>query len=121
MATTRAREEAPTTRQGDAKAYYENAATIAQRLGLRMVMGVNVEDCYGGGTDPCTAADLLRFGTMAVSHPASCAFIGWRYNEATWQRAEIREAWEGLLAVARGRGAEECRRVGAATPPTGLP
>jgi len=47
-----------------------------------------------------------------VSHPASCAFISWRYDEARWQRAEIREAWEGLLAVARGRGAEECRREG---------
>jgi hypothetical protein len=99
------------TRKGDAQAYYDKAATVAQRLGLRVVMGVNVEDCYGVGTDACTAADLVRFGTTAVSHPASCAFINWRYDEATWQRAEIREAWEGLLAVARGRGAEECRRV----------
>ena len=24
----------------------------------------------------------------------------------------VREAWEGLAAVARGRGAEECRRQG---------
>ena len=102
------------TRNGDPQAYYDNAATIAQRLGLRMVMGLNVEDCHGVGTDPCTAADLARFGTMAVSHPASCAFIGWRYDEARWQRAEIREAWDGLLAVARGRVAEECRRVGGA-------
>jgi hypothetical protein len=99
------------TRKGDTKAFYDNAATIAQRLGLRVIMGVNVEDCYGVGTDACTAADLVRFGTIAVSHPASCAFINWRYDEATWQRAEIREAWEGLLAVARGRGAEECRRT----------
>lgn len=100
------------TRKGDAQAYYDKAATIAQRLGLRVVMGVNVENCYAAGSTPCTAADLVRFGTMAVSHPASCAFINWRYDEATWQRAEIREAWDALLAVARGRGAEECRRVG---------
>jgi hypothetical protein len=99
------------TGKGDAKAYYDRAAAGAQRLGLRVVMGVNVHDCYGVGTTPCTAAELVRFGTLAVSHPASCAFINWRYDEATWQRAEIREAWEGLLAVARGRGAEECRRV----------
>lgn len=100
------------TRKGDAQAYYDKAATVAQRLGLRVVMGVNVHDCYGVGTIACAAADLVRFGTLAVSHPASCAFINWRYDEATWQRAEIREAWDGLLAVARGRGAEECRRVG---------
>jgi hypothetical protein len=99
------------TRKGDAQTYYDNAATIAQRLGLRMVMGVNVENCNGARSTPCTAADLVRFGTIAVSHPASCAFISWRYNEATWERAEIREAWEGLVAVARGRGAEECGRA----------
>jgi hypothetical protein len=101
------------TRKGDAQAYFDNAATIAQRLGLRMVMGVNVENCRGARSTPCSAADLVRFGTMAVSHPASCAFISWRYNEATWERTEIREAWEKLVAVARARGAEECRRVGA--------
>jgi hypothetical protein len=100
------------TRKGDPQAYFDKAATTAQQLGLRVVMGVNVEDCYGVGTDACSPADLVRYGTMAVSHPASCAFIGWRYNEATWERAEIREAWEALLAVARARGAEECRRVG---------
>jgi hypothetical protein len=99
------------TRKGDAQAYYDKAATIAQRLGLRVVMGVNVENCYDSGSIPCSAADLVRFGTMAVSHPASCAFISWRYDDARWQQTEIREAWEGLLAVARGRRAEECRRV----------
>jgi hypothetical protein len=99
------------TGKGDPQAYFDKAATIAQRLGIRVGMGVNVEDCYGVGTSPCTAADLVRFGTIAVSHPASCAFISWRYREATWQRAEIREAWDLLLAMARGREAEECRRA----------
>ncbi len=99
------------TRKGDAQAYFDKAATIAQQLGLRMVMGVNVENCYdSGGSAPCSAADLVRFGSLAVRHPASCAFISWRYDEVTWQRPEIREAWEGLLAAARGRRAEECRR-----------
>jgi hypothetical protein len=102
------------TGKGNPQAYFNRAATVAKRLGLRVGMGVNVEDCYGVGTSACTAADLLRFGTIAVSHPASCAFINWRYREATWHRAEIREAWDQLLALARGREAEECRRVGGA-------
>ncbi len=100
------------TRNGDPQTYFDKAATDAKGLGLRVVMGVNVEDCYGVGTSACSAADLVRFGTIAVRHPGSCAFLSWRYDEATWQRAEIREAWEGLMAAARERGAEECRRVG---------
>ena len=34
------------TRKGEAQAYYDRAATIAERLGLKVVMGVNVENCY---------------------------------------------------------------------------
>jgi hypothetical protein len=75
-----------------------------------MIMGVNVEDCYGVVTDACSAADLARFGALAVSHPASCAFISWRYDEGTWARPEIRKVWDGLLATARRREASECRR-----------
>ncbi|HZW06339.1 MAG TPA: hypothetical protein VFF65_04380, partial [Phycisphaerales bacterium] len=98
------------TRKGDAGAFYDGSAALARSLGLRLVMGVNVEDCYGVGTAACSAADLVRYGTMAVSHPASCAFINWRYDPETWAREDIREAWAGLLAIARGRAAEECRR-----------
>jgi hypothetical protein len=99
------------TRKGDAKEFYDKAAEDAERLGLRVVMGVNVKDCYGVGTDPCTPADLVRYGKMALSHPASCAFINWRYDENTWRRADIREVWKGLVEDAKQRGAEECRRA----------
>jgi hypothetical protein len=98
------------TGKGDAQKYFDNAAAIAARMGLKVVMGINVHDCNGVGSSPCTAADLVRFGTLAVQHPASCAFLSWRYDEPTWNRAEIREAWTDLLALARARKAEECRR-----------
>lgn len=100
------------TRKGEAEAYFNKAASEAAQLGLRVIMGVNVENCSGAGGVACSPEDLMRYGTLAVKHPASCAFISWRYDEATWGRAEIRAAWEGLLAVARGRRGEECRRVG---------
>jgi hypothetical protein len=100
------------TKKGEAQAFFAKAASTAGGLGLRVVMGVNVEDCDGVGTDACSAADLTRFGNLAVTHPASCAFINWRYDQATWGRPEIRDAWEGLLAVARARRAENCRRAG---------
>ncbi len=53
----------------------------------------------------------MRFGEMAVRHPASCAFVSWRYDEGTWAQEEMRAVWEGLVVMARGRGPEECRRV----------
>jgi hypothetical protein len=100
------------TRKGDPQAYFDRAAAIGQRLGLKVVMGVNLENCYAAGTStPCTAADLARFGGLAVRHPASCAFVSWRYDATTWARADVRAVWEELLAVARGRAGAECRKV----------
>jgi hypothetical protein len=99
-----------TTRRGDAQAFYDKAADIASRLGLKVVMGINVEDCHGTATDACSAAELTRFGAVAVSHPASCAFLSWRYEETTWQTPDIRSAWDGLLMLARAREGRDCRR-----------
>jgi hypothetical protein len=100
------------TRKGEAQAYYDRAGTIAGRLGLKVVMGVNVENCYGGDSTACTVEDLVRFGGMAVRHPASCAFVSWRYDEGTWVQTGVREAWEGLAQLATERATEECRRTG---------
>ena len=95
-------------RKGDARGFYDKAAGIAGRLGLRVVMGLNVKDCYGEDTASCSAAELLRLGTLALTHPASCAFINWRYDEATWEQPDVRQAWEELMELARKRPAEEC-------------
>jgi hypothetical protein len=99
------------TARGEIRKYFDAAADLAARLGLRVVMGLNAHDCHGLNTTPCTPAELVTFGTTAVSHPATCAFLSWRYDEPTWQRADIRMAWDSLLALARARRAQECRRV----------
>jgi hypothetical protein len=101
------------TALGDAGTWYDARARIAQELGLGLVMGVNVEGCDGPAKPlrACTAAELLRYGTIAVAHPASCAFLSWRYADATWAREDIRAAWDTLFAAARRRGGRECRRA----------
>ena len=75
-------------------------------------MGVNVENCYGPDTPPCSAVDLERFGTIAVTHPGSCGFISWRYEAARWEDPEVRSVWEELFGVARGREGVGCGRNG---------
>ena len=100
------------TRRGDQQAYYDKAASEAKRLGLRLVMGVSVQKCYGPDSGACTVADLLRFGTTAVTHPASCAFINWRYDAATWDDPAVQAAWAKLLALAKSRPTQDCRRQG---------
>jgi hypothetical protein len=99
------------SRQGDPQAYFDAAADGAAKLGLRVVMGLNVEDCSGGGTASCMAAELTMYGSIAATHPGSCAFISWQHVETTWASADIRAAWDTLLAAAKGRVGRECRRA----------
>ena len=100
-----------TTRKGDPKKFFDEAARDAQKLGIQIVMGVNTENCGGPHSDPCTAAELERVGGIAVSHPASCAFLNWRYDAATWGQPDIQAAWSRLMAEAAARSRRDCRRV----------
>jgi hypothetical protein len=96
------------SRKGDPKGYFDKAARIASRLGLRVVMGLNMKDCYGENTAACSGSELLQLGTLALNHPASCAFINWRYDREAWEERDVQEAWKELMQVARKRPAEEC-------------
>ncbi len=98
------------TKKGTQADYYGQAATLAASLGLRLVVGVNVEDCAGGSTPPCTPGELLNYGTMALRHPASCAFVNWRYDEATFADSAVRAAWDSLGRLAQTVPSRECRR-----------
>jgi hypothetical protein len=100
------------TKKGDPQAYFDKAASTAKSLGLQVVMGVNVQDCYGPNSGPCSAADLVKYGTVAVSHPASCAFLSWKYDAQTWDAADIRAGWDKLLGLAKARASRDCRRQG---------
>jgi hypothetical protein len=98
-----------TTQDGDPKKYYDEAARDAQHLGIQIVMGINVQNCGGPRTDPCSAAELGRIGAVAVTHPASCAFLNWRYDPGTWDRQDIQAVWNDLMAKAKARPRRDCR------------
>jgi hypothetical protein len=100
------------SRKGDQQSYYDKAAREARSLGLKIVMGVSVQNCYGVGSGPCSPADLLKFGTAAVSNPASCAFLNWKYDPETWDDPQVQATWAKLLALAKSRPTTDCRRAG---------
>lgn len=99
------------TKRGDANAYFDDAGALATRLGLRIVMGINAHNCYGKGTKPCSADELITLGRLAVTNPATCAFLSWRYDAASWEKPDIQAAWDSLFALARARPATDCRRT----------
>ena len=96
--------------KGDPQAWFDGMASDAKAKGLRLVTGVNLQNCYGPSTPACSPADLTAFGTVAVTHPASCAFISWTYDPTWWSQPDVRLAFAGLLVLGRQRAPAECRR-----------
>lgn len=96
---------------GDARTWYATQAADAKADGLRIVAGVNLQNCYGPSTPGCSAADLTTFGTAAISLPESCAFVSWVYDPAWWADPNVRLAFGGLLTLAKQRTGTDCRRI----------
>lgn len=99
-------------KKGDVNTYFNSAASAATRAGLRLVMGLNIADWYGPGTNSISAGDLTTYGGIAVRHPGSCAFLNWKYETSTWGSTAWRNAWAGLYAIAKARPLTDCRKPG---------
>ena len=75
-----------------------------------------------------SAAELLEYGKVFIAEPYNCALLPWRYS-VTYvrqsymtdeqyvgiltfaQRADVIDAWQQLVALAKGRTAGQCRRT----------
>jgi hypothetical protein len=69
------------------------ADTILKYRGT--IIGLNLV-LRGRNSPACMAEDLVRFGEMALRHPASRAFLSWPYDSTTWAQAGVRTAREGV-------------------------
>lgn len=96
------------TPRGDQKTLYDKNKSIAAKLGIpKMVYTVNVDDCDGNHTDPCTKAELLKYVGLAIDYPGNCASISFRYNTYTWT-GQYKEAWQILLPKAKAKDNRTC-------------
>jgi hypothetical protein len=111
-----------TTERGDVQTLLDKEWAVAQRRGWKMVAGVNVENCNGGGPghEPCTADELRRYLGTVIQHPGVCLSASWKYDANTWSRSAIRTVWADLVALGASQSAS-CGRTtaGGGTPPPG--
>jgi hypothetical protein len=90
----------------------------AKASGLELVLGLNV--LAGGGPNglpgyyfekmSMSASQVRTWGGALLDQPYGCAFLMFRYNEAYFNRPDIKEAMAELGRKARARPVEPCRR-----------
>ena len=110
-----------TARRGDAAAYLKRQVETARRLGLGLVVGLNL---LNGGTAESgipgfhkgkwamSPGQIRSLGAVLAAEPYACAFSMWKYDKADpsyLQRPDIKAALADVAKVAADRAGMSCR------------
>jgi hypothetical protein len=110
-----------TTRKGKVEDYARRHAEAAKKLGLGLVVGLNVLDGGDGSSDlegtkvrysAMSAAEVMHYGSVLLREPGACALLLWKYDRedrAYFLRPEIHAALETLGLLAGTHPASSCK------------
>jgi hypothetical protein len=96
-------------RKGNPNDYIRRNVSEAQRMGLALVVGLNVRH---GGTPNKTwmsPSEVLSWGSALLSSSYPCAFISWHYDSRYVSSRSMKTAMATLRNRAQNRGTKSCR------------
>jgi hypothetical protein len=96
-------------RKGNVYDYIRRNVSESQRMGLGLVVGLNLRH---GGTPNMTwmsADEVKNFGSALLSSSYPCAFISWQWNSTYLSSSAIKNAMSVLRSKAQNRASRSCR------------
>jgi hypothetical protein len=107
-------------RKGDVSDYLAKNVSYAQKMGLALVVGLNIRD---GGTNNTnmTATQVQSWGSTLLGSGYPCAFISWRYGDSYLNTTSMQSAMDVLRSKAENRSIRTCRSSDLTTDPTPTP
>jgi hypothetical protein len=103
-------------RKGPAEEFIRKNLADAQRMGLGLVVGLNLLK-GGPGGDRLTASQIEDWGSALLESSYPCAFISWVYDRAYLERADIKAAMSRLSQKAQNIPARSCDGRATDSPP----
>jgi hypothetical protein len=106
-----------TARRGNTAEWLSGEVGVAERLGLRMMVSMNVLNGGNGSSgipgtssrfSSMSAAELRAYGAALLSHPYVCGFLMWKYDAGYYGRADIQAAMTDLSKLARDHARTSC-------------
>jgi hypothetical protein len=95
-------------RKGNAGDFIRRNIADAQRMGLGLVVGLNVLRGGPGGRR-LTASEITSWGSTLLNTSYPCAFVSWQYSSTYLNTSAIKRAMSVVRAKARNRGIRSCR------------
>jgi hypothetical protein len=104
-------------RKGDPYAYIRKNVSVAQQMGLGLIVGLNLQ--HGGvpNMSAMNASEVQSFGTALLSSTYPCAFISWIYEDRFLGQAGMGAAMDALRHKAENRASPSCKVGGSTEPP----
>ena len=95
-------------KNGTPKSIIDKQAADAKAAGVAIIGGVNSHACHTA-TDytPCTAAELLAYGTPFMDNPYYCGFHSWKFDATDLSKQG--SSWSILSTRAAALPARVCR------------
>ncbi len=95
------------TRKGGAPDYIRRNVADAQRVGLGLVVGLNIK-MGGPNNRQLTASEVKSFGSALLSSSYPCAFLSWQYGDFL-STSSMQDAMRYLRSKAQSRSSRTCR------------
>jgi hypothetical protein len=110
-----------TARRGSASEYLRENVEHSQKLGLALIVGLNLIDGGNPNLSPMSASEVESYGTALLNSSFPCAFLSWQYNESYLNGSGMKSAMATLRRLAQNRNTKTCRGAsssgGQAPPP----
>jgi hypothetical protein len=109
------------SRKGDPAVYIREQVALAQKLGLKLITGLNISK-GAPNQSPMPASMVQSAGSALLANDYPCAFISWEYDAQYLSRSDIKTVMSQLSQKAAGHSARSCSKAaGDAPPPPSLP
>ncbi|MDQ3426607.1 MAG: hypothetical protein M3477_02130, partial [Gemmatimonadota bacterium] len=104
-------------RKGSAADYLARNLSDANRLGLGLIVGLNIIKGGPNGSR-MTASQVEEWGSTLLTSSYPCAFISWQYDAGYLSSGGVQNAMDVLRRKAESRSTRSCRGTAAgSTPP----
>jgi hypothetical protein len=96
-------------RKGNVHEYVRRNVSSAQRMGLALIVGLNLRDGGNPNRTPMNGNEIKTYGSTLLSSSYPCAFLMWQYNSRYLKNRDIRNAMAHLRNRAQNRSTKSCK------------
>jgi hypothetical protein len=96
-------------RKGNVNDYLRKNVSYAQKMGLALVVGLNVPDGGSPHQSTMSPSEVQSWGSALLNSSYPCAFLSWKHGDGALLTSSMKSAMDYLRRKAQSRSFKSCR------------